>query len=136
MKEIELTPLDIIDNDKGEVLHVIKRSNKSFYGFGEAYFSKVNLGDIKGWKKHKRMTLNLVVPVGEIKFVIYNEISNEFFSVNLSNKNYKRLTVRPGLWVAFKGLEENNILLNVADMEHDKSEAVNLALNEIPYEWS
>ena len=81
------------------------------------------------------MLLNLVVPLGEIQFVIYNDITKEYFTVNLSQKNYKRLTISPGLWVAFKGLGELNMLLNIASIEHDPLEASNLELDDISYEW-
>ena len=81
------------------------------------------------------MTLNLVVPVGEIEFVVYNENKNTFFSVKLSQNNYQRLTINPDLWVAFRGIDENNILLNLASIEHDPKEAISKDLKSIKYEW-
>jgi len=53
----------------------------------------------------------------------------------LSQENYQRLTVEPGVWLAFKGLEKNNILLNMASIEHNPKESVNLSLDEISYKW-
>ena len=53
----------------------------------------------------------------------------------LSKKNYQRLTVKPGLWLAFQGLEDTNMLLNLANIEHDPSESVSIALEELNYEW-
>lgn len=135
MDGVILTPLKQIYTPKGDVFHAIKKSDNGFVGFGEAYFSFVNKGDIKGWKKHTKMTLNLIVPVGEIEFVVYNENSKEFFSVMLSQKNYQRLSVAPGLWMAFRGLDENNLLLNLANIEHDPSEALTCDINEIKYEF-
>lgn len=122
-------------NPKGDVFHAMKKSDNGFNGFGEAYFSTINQSDIKGWKKHTEMTLNLIVVSGEIEFVVYNENSKTFFDVALSQDNYQRLTVRPNLWMAFRGLAENNILLNLASIEHDPSEVVILDLQEINYEW-
>jgi len=130
-----LTPLKKVTNKKGDVLHVIKKNDNGFEGFGEAYFSSINQGGIKGWKKHSQMTLNIVVPVGAIKFVVYNDYDEEFFSVVLSQKNYQRLTIKSGYWVAFKGIDQNNILLNVANIEHDPDEAVNIELHKIKHEW-
>ena len=135
MDGVILTPLKQICTPKGDVFHAMKKSDNGFAGFGEAYFSFVNKGDIKGWKKHTKMTLNLIVPVGEIEFVVYDENSKEFFSVMLSQKNYQRLSVAPGLWMAFRGLDENNLLLNLASIEHDPSEALNCDINEIKYEF-
>lgn len=133
MDGVILTPLKQFYTPKGDVFHAMKKSDNGFAGFGEAYFSSVNKGDIKGWKKHTKMTLNLIVPVGEIEFVVYNENSKEFFSVALSQKNYQRLSVAPGLWMAFRGINENNLLLNIASIEHDPSEAVAKDISEIKY---
>lgn len=138
---VVLTPLKSIFQAKGNVLHAMKKSDPGFNGFGEAYFSTVNCGDVKGWKKHLRMTMNLVVPVGEIRFVIYdgrNESSTKgsFFDVYLSQQNYQRLTVPPGVWMGFKGLGGNlNLLLNIADLAHDPDESENVSLDSIPYDW-
>lgn len=133
MDGVILTPLKQIHHPKGDVFHAMKQSDVGFDGFGEAYFSTIHQGDIKGWKKHTKMTLNLVVPIGEIEFIVYNE--KEFFTVKLSSKNYQRLTVQSGLWMAFRGIGESNMLLNLASLEHDPEEAINQPLDVIPYAW-
>ena len=136
MDGIILTPLKRIFHPKGDIFHAMKKSDDGFSGFGEAYFSTVKCNEIKGWKKHAKMTLNLVVPWGEIEFIIYDENTDEFFSVKLSRANYKRLTVVPNLWMAFRGIGEGeNILLNLASLEHDPKEAIRKELNEIEYAW-
>ena len=135
MEQIILTPLKQIHNPKGDVYHAMKKSDVGFVGFGEAYFSTVAQGVVKGWKKHTQMTLNLVEPVGAIEFVVYDEQTQEFFSVALSQTNYQRLTIKPNLWMAFRGLEKENMLLNLASIEHDPKEAVQKELSEIVYEW-
>jgi len=135
MDGVILTPLKQIHHPKGDISHGMKKSDAGFAGFGEAYFSTINQDDIKGWKKHTEMTLNLVVTVGEIKFVVYDEAAKEFFSVKLSQNNYQRLTVKPNLWMAFQGIGEYNMLLNLASIEHNPNEAINIDLSEINYEW-
>ena len=113
MDGIVLTPLKQIHNPKGDIFHAMKKSDKGFDSFGEAYFSTINKNDIKGWKKHTEMTLNLVVVSGEIEFIVHDESSKDFFNVVLSQDNYQRITISPNLWTAFRGLKENNILLNM-----------------------
>jgi dTDP-4-dehydrorhamnose 3,5-epimerase len=130
-----LTPLKQIRTSKGSVLHAMKKSDIGFDGFGETYFSTVNKNDIKGWKKHTEMTLNLVVPVGKMEFVIYNDKNHNFFNVTISQDNYQRLTISPGFWLAFRGLDEKNILLNIASIEHDPSESESIDLDKIIYDW-
>ena len=134
MDGVILTPLKKIHHPKGDVFHAMKQSDVGFDGFGEAYFSTIHQGDIKGWKKHTKMTLNLVVPIGEIEFIVYNE--KEFFTVKLSSKNYQRLTVQSGLWMAFRGMGEFNMLLNLASLEHNPKEAISLDFSEIVYVWN
>lgn len=135
MDGVILTPLKQIYNPKGNIFHAMKNSDIGYSGFGEAYFSTIDQNKIKGWKKHTKMTLNLIVPIGEIEFVIYNEKNKDFFSVKLSKNNYQRLTVSPNLWMAFRGIGEYNMLLNLASIEHDPNEAVNVDLDKIKYEW-
>jgi dTDP-4-dehydrorhamnose 3,5-epimerase len=144
MGEIEgvlLTPLKIVGGTNGDVMHALKMQEPSFCGFGEAYFSTVMKGRVKGWKRHRQMVLNLVVPSGNILFVLFDQrkgspsfgVVQEF---QLGKGNYQRLTVPPGIWMAFKGVsEESNILLNIASIPHDPLEAENLALDNdlIPY---
>jgi len=134
MDGVILTPLKKIPNIRGNVLHAMKASDEGFHGFGEAYFSCLNHGEIKGWKKHFIMTLNLVVIMGEVKFVIFN--NKNYYEAILSKKNYQRLTVSPGLWVAFKGLSKENILLNLANIEHDPNETEQMNLNVFNYDWN
>mgnify|MGYP001390384188 CR=1 FL=1 len=69
LNKIFLTDLRIFPSYDGDVLHAIKNSDNGYVNFGEAYFSKINYKNIKGWKRHKRMTMNLIVPIGTIKFV-------------------------------------------------------------------
>lgn len=135
MDGIILTPLKKINNPKGNILHALKKSDFGYNGFGEAYFSIVKKGYIKGWKKHTKMILNLIVVVGEIRFVAFDEIKNEFFSIKLSQNNFKRLTVNPGLWLSFQGLAESNLLLNIGNIEHDPNETIKMSLEELKYEW-
>lgn len=134
MDGVKLTSLKIINNSKGDIFHAIKSSSDGFSKFGEAYFSEIKFNKIKGWKMHNEMTLNLVVVVGKVQFVVYD--GKSFFSTILSKDNYYRLTVEPKLWVAFKGLSKNmNLVLNIANIQHDPSESVNKELFEIEYDW-
>lgn len=135
MDKIIVTPLKQIHHPKGDIFHAMKKSDNGFAGFGEAYFSSINKKEIKGWKKHTQMTLNLIVVVGEIEFVVFDEDSQEFFSLNLSQNNYNRLTIKPNVWIAFRGIGEYNMLLNLASIEHEPSESINMALEDIAYEW-
>ncbi len=127
---ITLTPLQRIFNEKGDILKGLKCSDNGYAGFGEAYFSFIKKGFIKGWKKHTKMQLNIIVPSGQIKFYLLDEATKENKIIIIGNEDYSRLTVKPGVWMAFEGLDEQNMLLNIASIEHDPLEAVNEPLEK------
>lgn len=134
------TPLKRISVPEGDVLHAMKSSDDGFVKFGEAYFSTINKSAIKGWKRHKEMTLNLVVPVGEVLFVLYDERPNSssqnmFMEVRISKENYCRITIPPMLWLAFQGIADSSLILNIADIPHEPTEASVRTLSDIKFEW-
>lgn len=125
-----LTPLKILGGENGRVLHAMRSDSPGFGGFGEAYFSTVRQGVTKGWKKHRSMLMNLVVPVGSIRFFLYDDRSQPLAAgprraeIVLGESNYQRLTVPPGVWLAFQGVGAGeNWLLNLASIPHDPGEA-------------
>jgi len=142
MEGISLHPLKHIMVPKGDVYHALKSTDEGYAGFGEVYFSQIKGGEVKGWKRHNRMILNLVVVVGEIKFVIYDDRRNsktyrQFSEFILSPAtNYQRLTVSPGLWMAFQGRGEGvSMLMNIIPELHDSTEVDNKELLEISYNF-
>jgi dTDP-4-dehydrorhamnose 3,5-epimerase len=141
LEGVSLTPLNKILNEKGDIFHALKSTNETFISFGEAYFSNVNHGAIKGWKKHTKMFLNLIVPLGTIKFVLFDdrELSTTFGQyqeVEFGEFNYQRLFVPPGIFMSFQGIGlHRNMLLNIASIPHDPTESVNKELAEISYSW-
>ena len=140
IKDVVITKLDIIGTLGCSVMHAMKESSTGYAGFGEAYFSQVDKGAIKAWKRHKKMTLNLVVPVGEIRFVLFDdrEVSNtQFQEIIISRDNYCRITVPPMVWMGFQGLSDSSaMLLNIANIEHDPDEVDRLVLTDINYDWN
>ena len=134
-----VTPLKQIYHPKGDVFHAMKCVDPGFEGFGEAYFSSIIGGLVKAWKRHSRMTLNLVCIVGKIHFVLYDgredsATEGEFMEITLSPESaetYRRLTIPPGVWMGFVGIDPNkSILLNVANIPHDPTEQVNIPIEE------
>lgn len=136
-----LTPLKIVDAPGGNVLHGMKKGEPGYVGFGEVYFSIIEPGVVKGWKRHREMTLNLVVPVGEVRFVIYDDRASSltdqmYQEVALSKNNYQRLTVPPMVWMAFQGVgAQENMLLNIASIQHEPKESDRKSVEEIPFVW-
>ena len=140
INDIIVTNLKIIKINDGNVMHVVKRTDKGFKGFGEAYYSHIRGGAIKAWKRHKKMTLNLTVPLGKIRFVLFDDRDNAKFKyqeVIISKDNYCRLTVPPMIWMGFQGLSSSeSLLLNIANIEHDPMEVDTKDLKKIEFDWN
>tara|TARA_B110000438_G_C15214159_1_gene394312 strand:- start:57 stop:482 length:426 start_codon:yes stop_codon:yes gene_type:complete len=136
LKKIKVTPLKIIKLSEGNIMHALKKRELKNWSFKEAYFSKIKYGKIKAWKFHLKMTLNLVVPKGKVKFVFYSKAENDFKVVELGEKKYSRLTVPPNIWFGFKGVDKNeSIILNLANMQHDPKEILRREKNKIKFNW-
>lgn len=140
LADILVTPLQKIEAEGGDVLHAIKQCDIGYEGFGEAYFSWVNPDAIKAWKKHTQMTMNLVVPVGQVRFVfrcVNTHGVNEFRVEEVGVNRYARITVPPGIWFGFQGLySEKSLVLNIASITHNPYELERLALIDINYDWN
>ncbi len=139
IKDVLITPLDVFETTGGSVMHAMKNIDRGFVDFGEAYFSNINYNSVRAWKRHKKMTLNLVVPVGEIKFILFDNRNNEgeFQEVIISRSNYCRLTIPPMVWMGFQGLNKNgSTLLNIANIKHDPNEVDRIEIDKINYDWS
>ena len=131
--------LNIIKNENGDVLHGLKKTDDEFNGFGEVYFSTVYKGSIKPWKRHLSATLNLIVIVGKVRFVLIEEEDSNFkiSEFTISNPdNYCRLTIPSETWFAFQGIEENNIIMSVSSLIHDPNEVERKDLSSFDYDWS
>lgn len=141
---VRVTPLSQIVDERGKVLHMLRADSPVFEAFGEIYFSMVYPGAIKGWHLHHRMTLNYAVPVGHIKFVLYDgrETSTthgELQELFLGPDHYVLVTVPPGVWNGFKGIGTDAALVaNCATIPHDPTEIERRDPFDprIPYDWS
>ena len=136
LNTIKVKQLKIIKLSDGNIMHVLKRKELKKWSFGEAYFSKIKFGKIKAWKYHKKMTLNLVVPLGRVKFVFYFPEDQRFKAVEIGEKKYARLTVPPKIWFGFKGMSKSeSIILNLVNFNHSQKEILRKKKNKIKFNW-
>ena len=137
IEDILVTPLKCINVDGGDVLHALKQSDIGYSGFGEAYFSCINFNAVKAWKRHTKMTMNIIVPIGQVKFVFYSEIEKVFRVEEIGREYYQRLSIPPGIWFGFQGLREPfSLVLNIASIQHDPAEVDRLSPSQINFDWS
>lgn len=144
IQDVILQPLKQIVDERGKVMHMIRRDSEHFQKFGEIYFSVVNPNTVKAWKKHLKMTQNLTVPIGKIKMVIFDDrddskTKGQVQEIELGEDNYSLLIIPPNLWYGFAGIsKEAALIANCSDMTHDPDEVVRLAddSEKIPFNWS
>lgn len=140
LTSVTFTPLTRVSVPGGDVLHGLKVSDSTFFGYGEAYFSLVDMGHIKAWKLHKTAILNLIVPVGRVKFVfciLTDSGINEYREEIIGSERYGRLTIPPGIWFGFEGLEyPHSLIMSISNILHDSGEVDRKSLGSLRYDWS
>jgi len=141
---IAIRPLKQISDERGKLMHMLKRDDPWFEKFGEIYFSAVYPGAIKGWHLHKVMTLNYAVVSGIIKLVLYDDREGspsrgQLQEIFTGQDNYALITIPPNVWNGFKGIgTAPAIVANCATIPHDPAEIVRLDpfTKTIPYDWN
>jgi len=123
---------------------MLRCTDPYFVKFGEIYFSSIYPGVIKGWHKHREMTLNYACIFGRVKLALYDEREDSptkgtLMEVFLGPDNYALTVVPPDIWNGFKGLSEPfAIIANCCTHPHDPSRSTKLdpIKSHIPYDWS
>lgn len=141
-----VTPLRIIADDRGAVMHMLRADAAHFRSFGEIYFSVVNPGAVKAWKRHHEMTLNLAVVAGRLRLVLFDDRDDSATSGRIQEiimgpddpGDYKLVTVPPLVWSGFSCAGDSPATMaNCASILHRPDEADGLPADtdRIPYRW-
>ena len=141
--DVKITPLKILSDSRGSVMHMMRNDSKVFESFGEIYFSTIFKDSIKAWHLHKESTLNYVCIKGAVKLVLFDErpespTKGKYQEINLSPKNYFLVTIPPNIWNGFKGLHEpESIIANCLSLPHNEKEMVrkNHSDQKFNYKW-
>lgn len=135
--DVLLTQLDRITLPEGDVLHGIKNGDPGFSDLGEVYFSFVLPGAVKGWKRHKSAVLNLLVPLGEVRFVFFSSNSNQLTTEIVGVSRYVRVTIPSGIWFGFQGLSDSaSLIVSLASEAHNPLEVERMELEAIEFDWT
>src|SRR5207249_4930547 len=115
--------------DRGAVLHMLRADSPLFTGFGEVYFSEVTSGSVKAWKRHRRMTQRLAVPVGRILFATIEDGPPSFDQNCVTEHEvgrpdaYRLLIIPPMVWYGFQCVsKEAAVIANCTNLAHDPDE--------------
>jgi dTDP-4-dehydrorhamnose 3,5-epimerase len=141
---VKVVPLRRIPDERGTIYHMLRATDDHFVQFGEIYFASVYDGIVKGWHRHREMTINYACVHGRIKLVLFDERDGSsthgaLTEVFLGPDNHSLVVIPPGVWTGFKGMcAPSSIVANCCTHVHDPSLSDRLDPfdNHIPYDWA
>ena len=141
---VQVVPLRRLPDERGTILHMLRSTDEHFIEFGEIYFSTIYPDVVKGWHKHREMTLNYACIYGRIKLVLYDgregsATEGALQEIYLGPDNHALVVIGPGIWTGFKGMSSPfAIVANCCTHPHDPSRTTRLDPhdNDIPYDWA
>ena len=134
----------IIPDERGSIMHMLKKTDPEFTKFGEVYFSTAYPSVIKGWHFHTKQTQNYVVVSGMIKLVLLDkrEGSSTFDRIEeyfLGDLNYSICQIPPGVANGYKVIgNKPAIVCNCSDLPHEPGEMLRFLpedKNFSDYDW-
>jgi len=138
-----VVPLRRIPDERGTILHMLRRDDPHFIEFGEIYFTSIYRGIVKGWHRHREMTLNYACVAGRGKLVMYDDRTDSptrgrVMERFLGPDDYSLVVIPPGIWNGMKGMDELSLVANCATHPHDPSrtERLDPFSSAIPYDWA
>jgi dTDP-4-dehydrorhamnose 3,5-epimerase len=139
---VEIVPLRRFPDERGTIFHMLRRTDPHFRDFGEIYFTSIFRGVVKGWHRHRDMTLNYACIFGRIKLVLYDDRVGSATRGGLIERflgpdDYSLVIVPPGVWNGMKGMVEESIVANCATHPHDpaRTDRLDPFGTDIPYDW-
>ena len=141
---VVITELRQITDARGALLHMIRADSAEFEGFGECYFSEVQPGAVKAWKRHRVQIQNFAVPSGRIRLVVFDDregasTKGQLMALELGRPDrYHRVRIPAGVWYGFTAISAGPALLvNCPDIPHDPHEGKSIPHDDptIPYRW-
>ncbi len=140
---VVVRPLQVRSDERGAVMHMLRADAAHFERFGEIYFSVVNRGAVKAWRRHRSIVTNIAVPVGTIRVVLYDDRPDSatrgaVVEIETGRDSYSLITIPAGIWNGFLGLgPEPAVVANCATEPHDPAEVDRRPEDDatIPYIW-
>ena len=140
---VQVVPLRRIPDERGTIFHMLRRTDPHFREFGEIYFTSIYRDIVKGWHRHRDMTLNYACIHGRIKLVLYDDRAESptrgtVIERFLGPDDYSLVVIPPGVWNGMKGMAGTSIVANCATHPHDPSRTDRLDPfgPDIPYDWA
>jgi len=141
-----LKKLNIIPDERGKLVEILRADDPFFEKFGQAYLTSAYPGVVKAWHFHQFQVDHFCVIRGMMKVVLFDnrkdsptkDMVNEFF---LGEQNPQLIRIPKGVFHGFKCIGEcEALVINLPSekYEHDNPDEyrVDPHDNDIPYDWS
>lgn len=142
---VELTELNIIEDSRGNIRHMMRVDDPNFEDFGEIYFSTIKKNVVKAWHYHKEMTLNYACIYGQVVVALldlrYTSPTYEQQAVFVldSENSYSLLKIPPRVWNGFRipigSKYEFSIVANCSTLPHDPGEIIRNRPDRFEFDW-
>jgi dTDP-4-dehydrorhamnose 3,5-epimerase len=141
---VEVVPLRRIPDERGTIYHMLRADDPHFDRFGEIYFTSIYRGVVKGWHRHRDMTLNYACPFGRVKLVLFDDREGSatrgtLRELFLGPDDYSLVVIPPGVWNGLRGMSDPYALVaNCCTHAHEPGRTTRLDPfdNDIPYDWA
>ncbi|HVM96681.1 MAG TPA: dTDP-4-dehydrorhamnose 3,5-epimerase family protein, partial [Candidatus Acidoferrales bacterium] len=137
-------PLEFVPGSRGDVMEVERADDSTYPGFGQAYITCTNSGEVKAWYRHAHIDQMAVVS-GLIKLVLFDPregsaTHGQFNEIALGDVAPRLVQIPAGVWQGFKVLSADmTFLLHLSShpFKLDSPEDEYLPYNHpsIPYRW-
>ena len=130
IKDILITQLKIISDQRGKVMHMMRNDSSVFKSFGEIYFSTIFNNSIKAWHLHKKAVLNYACIKGKVKLALFDDRKEsstfgQYAEYIITPEDYFLITIPSYIWNGFKGLgQSESIVANCINLPHDENEMI------------
>ena len=137
-------PLRRIPDERGTIYHMLRATDAHFDRFGEVYFSTIYVDAVKGWHRHREMTLHYACIHGRVKLVLFDDREGSptrggLVEVFLGPDSYGLAVIPPDVWNGHKGMAApHSIVANCATHPHDPTRSTRVPPDDpsIPYDWA
>jgi dTDP-4-dehydrorhamnose 3,5-epimerase len=140
---VQIIPLRKHQDERGDLMHMLRSSDPHFRAFGEIYFSTVKPGAVKAWHLLHDTYRHYAVPVGTAKVVLFDDRAGspsfgEVQEIVLGENSYSLLVIPPEVWSGFAAVGGATALIaDCATAPHDPARALRKDAGDpsIPYQW-
>ena len=142
---VEIKKLNIIKDERGYLMEILRCDDKLFKKFGQVYLTACNPGYVKGWHYHKKQTDNFVCVKGEVRIGLYDnredsrtrEKVEEFI---IGEKNPLLVQIPPGVIHGFESnIDGESVIVNIPTKKYDYNNPDEFRIdpfdNNIPLKW-